>query len=52
MSENNEEEMSHDELIEYNDMRFDALLQLLIDKGIIMGSEFDKKFDEMFPDEE
>jgi hypothetical protein len=50
--EENQEDMSYDEITEYNDMRFDTLLQLLIGRKIITQEEFDKKLDEMFPDEE
>jgi len=52
MEEDNSEEMSAEDLAEFNDMRIDTLIELLKEKGIFTEEEFEKKFDFLYPDEE
>ena len=50
--EESDEDISFEEVAETNDMYIDVLIELLKAKGIITQEEFDKKLDEMYPDEE
>ncbi len=47
-----EEDIPIEDLVETNDVYIDTLISLLKDKGIITQEEFDKKLDELYPDEE
>ena len=51
MEEQEEENIPVEELAETADTKVDALIELLVEKGIITEEEFDKKFDEFFEEE-
>ena len=46
-----EEELSVEERAEDADNKVDALIDLLIKKGVITEDEFDKAYDDLFEDE-
>ncbi|MFH1398539.1 MAG: hypothetical protein ABIG95_00320 [Candidatus Woesearchaeota archaeon] len=55
MDENNddnqeEEDMSVEEVAMQADDKVDALINLLVKKGIITEAEFDKEYDDLFED--
>ena len=41
------DDMDTDEIVEHNDLLLNALIELLIDKGVITEDEFSKKVDEL-----
>ena len=45
-----EEKMTTEELAKHNENQIDALLALLIKKGIITEEEFEKEFEDLFED--
>jgi len=47
-----DEELDTDELAERADDKVDVLIDLLVEKGVITEEEFEKKYDELFGDEE
>ena len=47
-----EEELDVEEVAEEADTKVEALLELLIQKGIITQEEFDNKYEEFFEDED
>lgn len=47
-----EEDLDTDELAERADDKVDVLIDLLVEKGVITEEEFEKKYDELFGDEE
>lgn len=51
-SQTDEEELDTDELAEDASDKVDALIELLIEKGIITEEEFDKKCESMFEEDE
>lgn len=52
MEDENNEDIPTEELVATNDMYLETLIELLKEKGLITGAEFDKKLNEMYPDEE
>jgi len=51
VTEEPEEDLPVEEIAEEADTKIDALIELLIQKGIITQEEFDKKYDEFFEEE-
>ena len=47
-----EDDIPTEELVETNDMYLETLLEILKEKNIITQEEFDKKLNELYPDEE
>ena len=47
-----EEDLDTDELAERADEKVDVLIDLLVEKGVITEEEFEKKYDELFGDED
>ena len=47
-----DEELDTDELAERADDKVDVLIDLLVEKGVITEEEFEKKYDELFGDED
>ncbi|MBD3164719.1 hypothetical protein GF323_05970 [Candidatus Woesearchaeota archaeon] len=41
-----------EDIAESNDMHLETLISLLRDKGVITQEEFDRKLDELYPEEE
>ena len=45
-----EEDIPIEDLAQTNDMYLETLIELLKEKNIITGAEFDKKLNELYPD--
>ena len=52
MEEETHEEVSVEEAVEDNDSMINALIDLLIQKGVISQEEFDNKVDSYYEEEE
>ena len=52
MEDENNEDIPTDELVETNDMYLETLIELLKEKGVFTGAEFDKMLNKLYPDEE
>ncbi len=48
----NEEELSSGEIADYADDKIDALIELLIKKGVITEKEFEEEYENLFEEEE
>ncbi|PIY60596.1 hypothetical protein COY95_00970 [Candidatus Woesearchaeota archaeon CG_4_10_14_0_8_um_filter_47_5] len=46
-----EEEMDSEDLVHYTDDKVDALISLLIKKGVISEQEFDAAYEELFEED-
>ena len=46
------EEMDAQDLVEHVDDKVDALISLLVKKGVITEEEYEKEFDELFEDDD
>ena len=49
-AEEEDEEMNPDEMADHANDKIDALVSLLIKKGVISGDEFDHEYEELFED--
>jgi hypothetical protein len=51
-AEEPEEDLPVEEIAEEADIKIEALIELLIQKGVITEEEFQKKYDEFYEEEE